>query len=140
MVFTNTHPALIYDAARIAGAIPNVRFIFMKRDTEDTLLRIYMKKYEKANPYAYDLKAARAHIAWCHEMMDLLAAKLPDFVRVIRYEDMIADPVTALSIAANLCGVPMQHGPLPQLGDDRGCAAPYREFMASESAKHQDYH
>jgi len=63
MVFTNTHPEVIFIAARIAGAIPNVRFIFMKRDTEDTLLRIYMQKYEKGNPYAYDLKAARAHIS-----------------------------------------------------------------------------
>jgi len=130
-VFTNTHPSHILDAARIAGTIPNVRFIFMKRDSEDTLLRIYMKRFEKGNPFAYDLKAARAHVAWYYEMMDLLAAKLPHIVRVIRYEDMVADPVTALGIAADLCGIPMRHGPLPQIGDDRGCAAPYRELMAS---------
>jgi tetratricopeptide (TPR) repeat protein len=134
-VFTNTHPARIYDAARIAGVLPNVRFIFMKRDPDDTLLRIYMRKYQRGNPFAYDLKAARDHIAWYHETMDLLADKLPDIVRVIRYEDMVADPAAALRTAADLCGLPMQHGALPELGDDRGCAAPYRAVMSAELAK-----
>jgi len=32
-------------------------------------------------------------------------------------------------------GIPMQHGPLPAIGEDRGCAAPYQEFMAAELAK-----
>ena len=94
-----------------------------------------MRKYHKGNSFAYNLKTARDYIAWYHEMMDLLAEKLPGIVRIIRYEDMVADPPAALRIAAELCGIPMQHGPLPELGDDRGCAAPYREFMAAELAK-----
>jgi len=60
-----------------------------------------------------------------------LAAKLPDISRVINYEDMIADPAAALRTAADLCGLPMEHGALPNVGDDRNCAAPYHEFMAA---------
>jgi tetratricopeptide (TPR) repeat protein len=129
-VFTNTHPGRISDAARIAGAFPNARFILVKRNLEDTLLRIYMQRYNKGHAYSYDLKAAREYILWYHEMIDMVAAKLPEITRVIRYEDMIVDPAGALRTAAELCGLPMSQGPLPDIGDDRGCAAPYRQFMA----------
>lgn len=131
-VFTNTHPSRIHDVARIAAAFPKVRFIFVKRNPEDIMLRIYMRRYNRGNNYAYDLKSAREHITWYHQMIDVLAEKLPDITRAIHYEDMVADPAGALRVAADLCGLPMNHGTLPAIGDDRGCAAPYREFMAAE--------
>jgi hypothetical protein len=90
-----------------------------------------MQKYQNANPYAYDLKSTRDHILWYHQMIDVLAEKLPDITRVIHYEDMVADPSGALRVAADLCGLPMTHAPLPMIGDDRGCAEPYRQFMAA---------
>ena len=130
-VFTNTNPTAVYEAARMAAAFPDVRFVFVKRNVEDVVLRIYMRHYDKGNAYAYDLKSARDHVMWYHQMMDLLAEKLPDIVRVIHYEDMVADPAAVLRVAADLCGLPMPEGALPPIGDDRGCAAPYRQFMAA---------
>ena len=130
-VFTNTHPVRIHDVARVAAAFPDVRFIFVKRNLEDNMLRIYMRKYEFGNPYAYDLKSTREHIVWFHEMIDVLAKKLPDMARVIHYENMVADPADALRVAADLCGLPMTDAPLPMVGDDRGCAEPYRQLMAA---------
>jgi tetratricopeptide (TPR) repeat protein len=129
-VFTNAHPAHIHNVGRIAAALPDARFIFVKRSLEDNALRIYMRKYKVGNPYAYDLKSIREHLAWYHQMIDLLVAKLPGISRVIHYEDMVADPAAALRAAAELCGLPAAEGRLPTLGDDRGCAAPYRELMA----------
>ena len=133
-VFTNTHPARIHDAARVAAAIPNVRFILIKRNLEDNMLRIYMQKYAAGHADSYDLKAIRDGLAWYHEMIDLLAAKLPDVSRVITYEDIVADPTGAIRMAAELCGLPKDHGPIPDIGDDRGCAEPYREFMKAALA------
>jgi tetratricopeptide (TPR) repeat protein len=130
-VFTNTHPARIDDAARIAAAFPKVRFICVKRNLEDIALRIYMRKYARGNAYAYDLASIRTYVTWYHQMMDLLAEKLPDIVRVIHYEEMVADPAAALRMAADLCGLPVAGGPLPAVGDDRGCSVPYRQFMAA---------
>jgi Flp pilus assembly protein TadD len=129
-VFTNTHPARIYDAALMATVFPDVRFLFMKRDLDDTVLRIFQRRYREGNPYAYDLKTAHAFVRWYHEMMDLMAAKLPDKVRIIRYEDMVADPTGALQVAADLCGLAMHGSPLPSIGDDRSSAEPYRQFMS----------
>jgi hypothetical protein len=130
-VFTNTHPARISDAPLIASVFPNVRLLFIKRDLEDTVLRIYFSRYTAGNAYAYDLAAAREHVLWYHQMIDLMAAKLPGLVRIVRYEDMIADPSSALRVAAELCGLPMPNKLPGPLGDDRGCAEPYRQFMAA---------
>jgi len=131
-VFTNTHPAHIHNASRMAAAFPNMRFIFIKRILEDTVLRIYMRKYRRGNVYSYDLKSAHEHVIWYHQMIDLLTERLGDRARIIHYEEMVTDPAGALREAADLCGLPMTDGPLPPIGDDRGCAEPYRELMAAE--------
>jgi tetratricopeptide (TPR) repeat protein len=130
-VFTNTHPARILDAALIANVFPNVRFICVKRKLEDVVLRMYQRRYREANAYSYDLKAARDHVLWYHEMMDLFAQKLPERARVIQYEDLVTNPAGALRIAAELCGLATPEHTKMIVGDDRGCAAPYREFMAA---------
>jgi tetratricopeptide (TPR) repeat protein len=130
-VFTNTHPARIHDAARVAAAFPGVRFIFVKRNLDDNMLRIFMRLYAIGNSYSYDLKATREHLLWYHQMIDTLAEKLPVISRVIQYEDIIADPAAALRLAADLCGLAVKDGPLPEHGDDRNCAAPYRALITT---------
>lgn len=128
-VFTNTHPGRIVDAWRFALAVPGARFILVKRDAQDLAVRIYMKRYKTGHPYAYDLAAIFGYIAWYHAMMDGLVAKFPDLVRIIAYEDMITDPRRALATLGELCGLVVSDSDLPELGDDRGAAAPYREAM-----------
>jgi tetratricopeptide (TPR) repeat protein len=130
-VFTNTHPAHIYHASALAGAFPNARLVLVKRNSEDNALRIFMRKYNRGNGHAYDLKTIREYLTWYDEMMDVLAEKLRDIVRVVQYEDMVADPAAALRTAVELCGLDMPTKPLPEIGDDRGCALPYRPFMAA---------
>jgi len=130
-VFTNTHPARIYDAARVVAGFPDARFIFVKRNLDDNMLRIFMRGYAVGNSFSYDLQATREHIVWYHQMIDALAEKLPAIARVIWYEEIIANPAAALRMAADLCGLAFKGGALPELGDDRGCAEPYRELIAA---------
>jgi hypothetical protein len=137
-VFTTTNPGLIHDADLVATALPNVRFLFVKRNLEDNLLRIYQRRYKAANFYSYDLRAARDHILWYHEMMDRLTERFPKLVRVISYEDMVADPAAAVRVAAELCGLPVCKGAFPPVGHDCGCAAPYWRFMSAELARPRD--
>src|SRR5262249_32322583 len=134
-VFTNTNGACIYEAQAMASIFPNVRFIFMKRNLEDNILRMYQQKYRQGNVYSYDLKAARDYVAWYYQMMDLMAKKLPDIVRIIDYEDMIANPAAAMRVAADLCGLSKTDSPLPAIGGDRGCAEPYHDFIKAELSR-----
>src|SRR5262249_28813684 len=61
-IFTSTHPGRIHDADLIAAVFPNIRFVLLKRDLNDNLLRIYQRRYKTGNFSSYDLKAARDHI------------------------------------------------------------------------------
>lgn len=128
-IFTNTHPARIVDAWRLATAVPDARFVFVKREVHDLALRIYMKHYRSGHPYAYDLAAIYGYITWYHAMMDETARLHPEIVRIVSYEEMIADPRRALQTVAELCGLPPAELAIPPLGDDRGAAAPYRAEM-----------
>jgi len=128
-VFTNTHPARIVDAWRLAMAVPQARFVFVKRDIHDLALRIFMKHYRSGHPYAYDLAAIYRYIAWYHAMMDETARRYPEIVWIISYEDMIADPRRVLATVADLCALTRAEGAIPSLGDDRGAAEPYRTAM-----------
>ena len=128
-VFTNTHPVRIHDAARLAATIPNVRFVLLRRNLEDNMLRIFMREYAVGNSYSYDLGATRAHLMWYNQMIDLLSEKLPKITRVIAFEDLVGNPGATLKGVAELCGISADHGPLPQIGDDRGSATPYRAWM-----------
>lgn len=130
-LFTNTNSGCVFVAAQIARIFENVRFVFVKRNFEDNLLQIYLRKYQIGNPYAYDLKAARDHLLWYNQMVDLMAAKFPAITRVVSYEDMLANPAGALRTAAELCGLPSPIGSLPPLDGDVGSAGPYREFIAA---------
>jgi len=65
-------------------------------------------------------------------MADLMAEKLPHIVRVIEYEDMIADPTACLRTAAQLCGLSAPDGPVSPVAGDPGCSAPYRQLMMME--------
>ncbi|MBI5909386.1 MAG: tetratricopeptide repeat protein [Betaproteobacteria bacterium] len=128
-VFTNTLPGRIYDAGLMAMAVPNVRFLLVKRDMDDAAWRIYMTKYLIGNSYAYDLKAIRDYLNWYNTMIDLTVVRLPKIAQVVTYEAMVDDPATVLRQAADLCGLDFKGIPVLAPGNDRGCAAPYRELM-----------
>ena len=128
-ILTNTLPERNEDAFRIASEIPNARFVFIKRDIDDVCLRIFMRLYRTGNPHSSELRDTRDHVTFCHDMIDVMAEKLPRVSRVVNYEDMVADPAATLTKIAELCRVETIGGDLPAIGDDRGCAAPYRERM-----------
>jgi tetratricopeptide (TPR) repeat protein len=129
-LFTSTQHARIHDAGLIATLIPNSRFLLMKRDRDDVALRIYMTKYLDGHSHAYDIKALFEYLRWYDEMINLTAEKMPGIVKVVSYESMIADPAATLQEAASFCGLRVENVVLPTLGDDRGCAGPYREFLS----------
>ena len=125
-VLTNTLPRRSEDAWRAASEIPNARFIFIKRNLDDISLRIFMRNYESGNFHASDLRDARDHVTFCHQMIDIMADRMPEISRVLTYEELVADPAAARVLAADLCNLEVSSGAIPSIGDDRQCAAPYR--------------
>lgn len=129
-VFTNTHPGRISDLGRLANCIHNVRFVFVKRDRNDTALRILMKQYrENSNIYAYDIQSAFDEIDFYHKLMTDWQSCLPGNFLAVDYEDMVDDPAGHVAQIAALCGIAADVSELPPIGDDRGCAEPYAQYF-----------
>ncbi len=134
-IVTDTHPGLIGSVGRIAATIPRARFVFIKRHTDDVALRMFMKPYRAGNHHAYDVATIFEYLSLYGEMSDLWMERFPSLTMSIEYEEMIADPRGTLARVARFCGAFMPDGPLPKLGDDRGCAAPYRALIAAAAAE-----
>jgi tetratricopeptide (TPR) repeat protein len=128
-IVSDTYPAMIPYVGRVATALSNVRFIFVRRDQYDCALRIFMKHYRAGNSYAYDIKTIFHYVAWYYEMVELWLQKFPEMSLSIDYENAVAEPKATLSRIVDFCGANMSGGVPPDLGDDRGCARAYREFI-----------
>ena len=128
-IVSDTYPAMIPYVGRVAKALSNVRFIFVRRDRYDCALRIFMKHYRAGNSYAYDIKTIFHYVAWYYEMVELWLQKFPEMSLSIDYENAVAEPKATLSRIVEFCGANMRGGVPSDLGDDRGCARAYREFI-----------
>jgi len=129
LVFTNTHPAKITEVLRYAKTIPGSRFLFVKRDIDDLILKTYMKYYKSGNSYAYCVKTIYEHIEWYHNLIDIYEKKIPGICKIVKYEEMIGDPASTMIAACKLCGIEGDVSTIPSLGDDRGVAEPYAGFI-----------
>ena len=130
-VFTNTNPGRIDEVGRLINTVPNMRFVFIKRDHADTALRIYMKHYrEDSNVYAYDLQSTFAEITWYHQMIDIWQNSFSKHCLTVEYEDMVADPAAMVRRIASFCGLQAESVGIAAIGDDRGCAAGYSAHLS----------
>lgn len=128
-VITNTNPSNVYDVAALLSIVPNARVVFMKRDVEDVVLRIFMTRYKSRNAYAYNLQSIREHVTWYYSAMEKIVSDNPGRAQIIEYEKMVVDPVGAVTSVANMCGLQVSSNLVLHVHDDSGCAKPYRVLM-----------
>ncbi|MEE8515965.1 MAG: tetratricopeptide repeat protein [Alphaproteobacteria bacterium] len=91
-VFVITSPEHLRYLGLIREALPAAKMIFCRRDPLDTCLAIYFKRFEVANPYAYDLSDIAAHHTAYQGMMSFWQEKFPSRILPVDYEDMVSDP------------------------------------------------
>jgi len=131
-VLTSALSDHVHHASTIASLIPNVRFVLMRRNPQDTALRMYMSKYLRGNAYAYDLKSIAEYLAWYETMIELFAQKYADISIVVTYENMLADPSATLNKVTGFAGLSTGDRPKPELVDDRDVAEPYKSLMRQD--------
>jgi tetratricopeptide (TPR) repeat protein len=77
----------------LAKAMPNARFVVVRRDPRDNALSIYKNQFrEGLHRYANNLEHIAFFIRQFEGMVEFWRAQLPDSFHEIRYEDLIADP------------------------------------------------
>ena len=135
-IVTITLPGSISDAGRLAECAPNVKFVFMNRNEDDIAFRIFGKLYnENTNQYAYGLDAIYRHISNHRRMIDNWLEKLGDQAMAVEYEDMVSDPEATLARVAKFCGLKSPSKIDLRVGDDTGCAEPYRKWLHAARGK-----
>ncbi len=91
-VFVNTSPEHVFFLGLIREALGAAKMIFCRRDPLDTCLAIYFKRFEAANPYAYDLSHIAAHHTAYQGLMSFWQEKFPACILPVDYEDMVSNP------------------------------------------------
>jgi len=128
-VFTNTLPGTIADVAWIAVSVPNARFVFVERDWHDLALRMFFTRYRQRNHHAYDLANIRDYLAWYYGMADIWCGTFAPIATKVAFDALCRDPAATRAHLAQLCGLEPPRGPVPRLGNDLGCGAPYRQWI-----------
>lgn len=87
-------------------ALPNARFIIVRRDPRDNLLSIYRNRFpEGAHQYAYDLRALAEYYATFVEMVEFWRAETPHWFTEVQYETLVANPEEETRRLIAACGL-----------------------------------
>ncbi|MEZ5798046.1 MAG: sulfotransferase [Paracoccaceae bacterium] len=87
-------------------AMPNARFIVVRRDPRDTLLSMYKNVFpEGTHLYAYDQVDLARYYATFVRMVDFWRERVPDWFYEVQYEDLVADPETQSRALIAACGL-----------------------------------
>ncbi|MGC9369084.1 MAG: tetratricopeptide repeat-containing sulfotransferase family protein [Paracoccaceae bacterium] len=74
-------------------AMPNARFVLVRRDPRDLLFSIYKNFFrEGTHTYAYDLPTLGRYYRLFEDMIDFWREKLPGGFHEIQYEQLVANP------------------------------------------------
>ncbi|MCB2115749.1 MAG: sulfotransferase [Rhodobacteraceae bacterium] len=87
-------------------ALPNARFIVVRRDPRDNLLSMYKNKFpEGTHLYAYDQKDLATLYGTFVEMIDFWREVVPDWFYEVQYEDLVANPEEETRKLIAACGL-----------------------------------
>lgn len=87
-------------------AMPEARFIVVRRDPRDTLLSIYKNVFpEGTHLYGYDQVDLARHYTTFTRMVDFWRERVPGWFHEIQYEDLVADPEAQSRALIAACGL-----------------------------------
>jgi len=101
-------------------AIPNARFIVVRRDPRDTLLSIYKNKFpDDTHHYAYDQRDLARYYKTFVDMISFWRELIPDWFYEVEYEALVANPEPETRKLIEACGLPWEDACLSPQKNDR---------------------
>jgi tetratricopeptide (TPR) repeat protein len=129
-LLTITHPGSIFDVGRLVDCVPEARFIFMKRDLDDTAFRIFANFYSlNTNQFSNNINDIYEYLDLHNSLIDNWMDRLGSKTMTVSYEDLVENPQSTLTRVCKFCGLKPSSNPDLQIEDDRGCAEPYRKWL-----------
>ena len=139
-VFTTTTPGLIAYVPSILAALPGAKFVLMRRSSLDLLVRTYFKSYRSGHYHAYDPNWIIEYIDWYEQLSQQWEKVFPGSVRILSYEELVADTVGVVSDILEWLGLRLEAS-LSALvvGDDRYVSEPYIPILKKEESIDSSY-
>lgn len=101
-------------------ALPNARFIVVRRDPRDTLLSIYKNLFPAGTHlYAYDQVDLAKQYTTFVEMVDFWRDQTPGWFHEVQYEDLVANPEAQSRALIAACGLDWEEACLNFHQNDR---------------------
>jgi tetratricopeptide (TPR) repeat protein len=89
----------------IANAIPEARFIVLRRNPVDSCFAMYRTLFAQAYPFSYDFRDLARYFSAYTNLMSHWNELLPDQMLTVDYEAIVRDPVSAGKAIAAHCGL-----------------------------------
>lgn len=87
-------------------AMPNARFVIVRRDPRDNLLSIYKNKFpEDTHLYAYDQRDLAKFYDTFVDMIEFWRERVPDWFYEVQYEALVANPEEETRKLIAACGL-----------------------------------
>lgn len=87
-------------------AMPNARFVVVRRDPRDNLLSIYKNRFpDDTHLYAYDQKDLGLFYGTFVDMIEFWRERVPDWFYEVQYEDLVANPEEETRKLIAACGL-----------------------------------
>lgn len=87
-------------------AMPNARFVIVRRDPRDNLLSIYKNKFpDDTHLYAYDQRDLAKFYSTYIDMIDFWRERVPDWFYEVQYEELVANPEEETRKLIAACGL-----------------------------------
>lgn len=116
--FIDKQPLNLLHTELILALWPNARIICCRRNTRDTALSLWSQSFhDNAHDYAYDFDDITALIQGCERLITHSLTRHAASIRVVRYEELIAEPGSCLEALMHWLGLP-KHNLLSATSDD----------------------
>ena len=87
-------------------ALPNARFVVVRRDPRDNLFSIYKSRFAQGtHGYAYDLEKLARYYGEFERMIDLWRERAPGWFHEVSYETLVANPEEETRRLIAACGL-----------------------------------
>ena len=91
-------------------ALPNARFVVVRRDPRDNLFSIYKSRFAQGtHGYAYDFEKLARYYGEFERMIDLWRARTPGWFHEVSYETLVANPEEETRRLIAACGLDWEY-------------------------------